>query len=43
MTRLWGNHERIAYGQVGFEAAWKRREAEQISRDLEKVAILGYD
>ena len=26
--RLWGNNERMEYGSVGFEAAYKAREAE---------------
>lgn len=28
MTRLWGNCERAEYGEIGFEAAWKKREAQ---------------
>jgi hypothetical protein len=28
MKRLWGNNERAVYALVGFEAAWKKREAE---------------
>lgn len=28
MTRLWNNTERNEYGSVGFEAAYKKREAE---------------
>jgi len=28
MKRLWGNCERAEYGEIGFEAAWKKREAE---------------
>lgn len=43
MTRLWGNHERVAYGSAGFEAAYKKREAEQLSREMDKVAVLGYN
>jgi len=43
MTRLWGNHERIAYGQVGFEAAWKAREAEMLNDEMKNVAVLGYN
>lgn len=43
MTRLWGNCERAVYGEVGFEAAWKRREAEMLNDEREKVAVLGYN
>ena len=42
MKRLWGNHENV-YHEVGFEAAWKAREAEMINDDLNGVAILGYN
>lgn len=41
--RLWGNNERMEYGAVGFEAAYKAREAELLSLELETVAKLGYD
>lgn len=41
--RLWGNNERMEYGSVGFEAAYKAREAEILSKELETVAKLGYD
>ena len=41
--RLWGNNERTQYGAVGFEAAYKVREAEILSKEMEKVANLGYD
>ena len=41
--RLWGNNERMEYGAVGFEAAYKAREAEILSKELETVAKLGYD
>ena len=27
MKRLWGNHERAVYGTIGFENAYKVREA----------------
>ena len=27
IARLWGNNERAVYGTLGFEAAWKEREA----------------
>jgi hypothetical protein len=29
--RLWGNNERMEYGAIGFEAAYKAREAEMIN------------
>jgi len=38
MKRLWGNNENYVH-EVGFEQAWKAREAEE----LESVAVLGYD
>lgn len=38
MKRLWGNNENYIH-EVGFEQAWKAREAEE----LESVAVLGYD
>ena len=41
--RLWGNNERMEYGATGFEAAYKAREAEILSEEIEKVANLGYD
>lgn len=41
--RLWGNNERMEYGTVGFEAAYKAREAEILSEEIELVAKLGYD
>ncbi len=41
--RLWGNNERMEYGSVGFEAAYKAREAEILSEEIELVAKLGYD
>lgn len=43
MKRLWGNHERAAYGEVGFEAAWKAREAEMLDDELKGVCVLGYN
>ena len=43
MKRLWGNHERAAYGEVGFESAWKAREAEMLDDELKYVARLGYN
>ena len=30
--RLWGNNERLEYGAIGFEAAYKTREAEIINK-----------
>lgn len=41
--RLWGNNERAEYGAVGFEAAYKAREAEILSEEMKSVANLGYD
>jgi hypothetical protein len=41
--RLWGNNERMEYGAVGFEAAYKAREAKLLSKEIETVAKLGYD
>jgi len=38
--RLWGNNE-IYVHEVGFEQAWKEREAEMFNRDIQKVAVLG--
>ena len=43
MKRLWGNHERASYGEVGFESAWKAREAEMLDDELKYVARLGYN
>lgn len=42
MKRIWGNHEAIIH-EVGFEAAWKRREAEIINEEINSVAVLGYN
>ena len=42
IKRLWGNHENV-YHEVGFEAAWKKREAEMLAEDLRGVAVLGYN
>lgn len=42
MKRLWGNHENIAH-EVGFEQAWKAREAEMLNEEIRHVAVLGYD
>jgi len=41
-SRIWGNHENQIHA-IGFEAAWKRREAEIINNSLKNVAVLGYD
>ena len=41
--RLWGNNERAEYGAVGFESAYKAREAEILSEEMKSVANLGYD
>tara|TARA_B110000902_G_scaffold81424_1_gene96639 strand:+ start:1191 stop:1451 length:261 start_codon:yes stop_codon:yes gene_type:complete len=42
--RLWNNESQCldAY-EKGFEAAYKIREAEVISDELDNVAVLGYD
>lgn len=42
MKRIWGNHEAIVH-ERGFEAAWKKREAEMINNELQNVAVLGYN
>ena len=39
-ARLWNNNERSEYGSIGFEAAYKAREAE-IMNDRNHVAVLG--
>lgn len=41
--RLWNNTERSEYGSIGFEAAYKAREAEILNEELEHVARRGYD
>lgn len=41
--RLWNNTERSEYGSVGFEAAYKAREAELINEELEYVAVRSMD
>mgnify|MGYP001591890787 FL=1 len=41
--RLWGNHERSQYAEEGFEAAYKIREQEILTEEMESVARLGYD
>jgi len=43
MARLWGNNERAVYGEVGFESAWKAREAEMLDDELKGVCVLGYN
>ena len=40
--RLWGNNE-IYQHELGFEAAYKAREAEILNEELEYVARRGYD
>ncbi len=40
--RLWGNHENCVH-EIGFEAAWKAREAEILNEEREYVAVLGYN
>ena len=42
MKRLWGNHENV-YHEIGFEAAWKAREAEMLNEEIRHVAVLGYN
>ena len=42
MVRIWGNHENCVH-ETGFERAWKAREAEKLSREIESVAVLGYN
>lgn len=32
MQRLWGNHENVVH-EVGFEAAWKTREAKKLQKN----------
>jgi len=41
--RLWGNHERSQYADIGFEEAYKIREQEILAEEMETVARLGYD
>ena len=43
LARLWGNNERAVYGEIGFEAAWKAREAEMLDDELKGVCVLGYN
>ena len=43
LARLWGNNERAVYGEVGFESAWKAREAEMLDDELKGVCVLGYN
>jgi hypothetical protein len=42
MERIWGNHEAVVH-EVGFESAWKKREAKVLNEELESIAVLGYD
>ena len=39
--RLWGNHERSQYADIGFEEAYKIREQEILAEEMESVAQLG--
>jgi len=39
--RLWNNTERSEYGAIGFEAAYKAREAEILNEERQHVAVLG--
>ena len=41
--RLWGNHERSQYADIGFEEAYKIREQEILAEEMKSVAQLGYD
>lgn len=38
--RLWNNNENYIH-ETGFEAAWKVREAEMFTEEIQKVAVLG--
>ena len=38
--RLWNNNENYVH-ETGFEAAWKSREAEMFTEEIQKVAVLG--
>ena len=40
--RLWGNNENYM-NELGFEQAWKAREAEILNEERECVAVLGYN
>ena len=42
IKRLWGNHENYVH-EVGFEAAYKAREAEILNEERSYVAVLGYN
>jgi hypothetical protein len=37
---LWNNNENYIH-ETGFEAAWKAREAEMFTEEIQKVAVLG--
>ena len=43
MTRLWGNHERVAYASEGFEELYAEREADMLRDEMQDVAVLGYN
>ena len=38
MKRIWGNHENVVH-EVGFEEAYQER----LDKEIEKIAVLGYD
>ena len=38
--RVWGNNE-IYQHELGFQQAWKQREAEMFNEEIKKVAVLG--
>ena len=38
--RLWNNNENYIH-ESGFETAWKAREAEMFTEEIQKVAVLG--
>ena len=40
MERLWNNTERSEYGLIGFEAAYKKREAEIYSSTVQLLSVL---
>lgn len=43
MKRIWGNHEATPVHGAGFEKAWKAREDAMLSKEIERVAVLGYN
>ena len=41
-SRLWNNESQCLDDyEIGFEAAWKQREAEMFTEEIQKVAVLG--